>query len=182
MPRINYVSTNGPGGPVQAVSMLGAEASDYGYVEIGSDGLNQPGSFPFRIDQSGNVSVNGGRLTAPVAVTAAGGFALQNGTPTILSWTAPNDGAMHWVTSIPALIHVTGAETGGLVQVSYFGFTGAAQHVATLFAAGLGTDTAGQAAANAFSFPVAPGTVVAVTQTSALTAGAAVVFASIWAS
>lgn len=57
MPRINYVSTNGPGGAVQkGIGQAGAEASDYGYIEIGSDGLNAPGSFPFRVDQSGNVT------------------------------------------------------------------------------------------------------------------------------
>lgn len=47
MPRINYVSTSGS---------TPAQAADQGYVEIGSDNLNPPGSFPFRVDQSGNVT------------------------------------------------------------------------------------------------------------------------------
>ena len=118
----------------------------------------------------------------PQATTGNAGFALQNGTPNILTWTAPADGNMHRFT-VFSLLHCTSAETGGLVQVGYFGpFAGASMHVATLFNAGLGTDTTGQAPANAFDALVGPGTAVTITQTSALTAGAATVWAEIWGS
>lgn len=117
-----------------------------------------------------------------VATTGIAGFALQNGTPNILTWTPPNDGQMHRFTMF-SLIHVTSAETGGLVQVAYFGpFAGAGQHVATIFNAALGTDTAGQAPANPFMAVVEPGSAVTLTQTSALTVGAATVWAEIWGS
>jgi hypothetical protein len=115
-----------------------------------------------------------------VAGTGIAGFALQNGTPTILSWTAPNDGLLHRVTLF-GLIHVTSLETGGQVSMQYFGpFGGATAHTSTILAAGLAADTGGQAA-NFFNVPVGPGTTVTVAQTSALTAGAATLWAELWA-
>ena len=53
-----------------------------------------------------------GRPFREVATTGPNGFALQNGTPTILEWTAPNDGKLHVVLTA-LLVVVTNPETGG---------------------------------------------------------------------
>lgn len=120
-------------------------------------------------------------LLGLLATTGPGGFALVNGTPAIITWTAPNDGQLHRV-QVTALAHVTSAETGGQVNLTYFApFAGATLHTTTVLAAGLGTDTAGQV--NTLPFvTVQPGTVVSIAQGSALTAGAATVWAEIWGS
>lgn len=52
----------------------------------------------------------------PVADTGTAGFALQNSTPHILSWTAPADGRLHMVTCA-AYGYVSAAETGGEVRL-----------------------------------------------------------------
>ena len=52
-----------------------------------------------------------------VATTGVNGFMLQNATPNILSWTAPNDGNMHRLI-VFATLHVTSSETGGKVLVA----------------------------------------------------------------
>lgn len=117
-----------------------------------------------------------------VASTGASGFALQNGTPTILSWTAPNDGQLHRV-MVFGQIHVTSAETGGQVSLQYFApFSGSVAHTSQLFAAALGTDTNGQLLGFVPAITVGAGTTVSILQISALTAGAAVVWAEIWGS
>lgn len=117
-----------------------------------------------------------------VASTGLNGANLQNGTPTLLQWTAPNDGQLHRFMVVGQL-HVTSAETGGQVSVQYFApFPGATAHTSQLFAAGLGTDTGGQLLGFVPAITVAPGSVVSILQVSALTAGAAVLWAEIWAS
>lgn len=115
-----------------------------------------------------------------LAATPLTGVALVNGTQTFLTWTAPSDGQLHRVI-VASVIHVTSAETGGQIQQIYTPFPGGAPHNGVLFNAGLGSDTAGQVAAAIFS-PVAPGSTVTVSQTSALTAGAATLWAEIWGS
>jgi hypothetical protein len=116
-----------------------------------------------------------------LATTGAAGFTLQNATPTILSWTAPNDGQLHRVTCF-GMLHVTSAETGGQISIQYFGpFGGASAHTSQILAAGLGTDTAGQAP-SFFNVSVGGGTTVSILQSTALTAGAAVLWAEIWGS
>lgn len=110
-----------------------------------------------------------------VADTGTGGFALQNATPTILTWTAPNDGNMHVVTVVAEEV-VTTAETGGLVVVSFTDPAGTAR-TPTAFAAG-----AGIGATFFFNaYLIQPNTAASLAQTSALTAGAAKVYAQIWA-
>jgi hypothetical protein len=117
-----------------------------------------------------------------LAATPEAGFALQDATPVILTWTAPNDGNLHRVT-VFGLIHVASTETGGLVSLTYTGpFAGAALHTSTLWAAALASDTAGQATASPASLIVGPGTTVAIVQGTALTGGAATVYAEIWGS
>ena len=76
------------------------------------------GNLQVNDDGTGNYGrIISGALAAPlmqlVATTGVNGFALQNGTPTILTWTPPNDGQVHRVLLI-AQENVTVAETGGL--------------------------------------------------------------------
>jgi hypothetical protein len=112
-----------------------------------------------------------------VADTGAAGFALQNGTPTILTWTAPNDGQSH-VVVIGMLLDVATSETGGEIAVNLLLPNGHNNAVAT-YAAGL---TAGLHSNPAtFVYCVPPGTVLSVEQYTALTAGAGIVYAQIWA-
>lgn len=113
------------------------------------------------------------------ATTGIAGVPLQNATPNIITWTAPNDGNMHMFVAL-SVVHVTSAETGGQVQVIYQSpITGAGNHFSQLLAGGLGTDVNGQTGTTIFGL-VEPGTTVTIQQTSALSAGAATVWAEIW--
>jgi hypothetical protein len=111
-----------------------------------------------------------------VATTGIAGFNLQNATPNILTWTAPNDGNLHRV-SVFSSGHVTIAETGGQVSLAYVLPDGTnATH--TLFAA---NQAAGDLQGTAFLLAIQPGSTVAIKQLSALTVGAAIIWAELWA-
>lgn len=110
-----------------------------------------------------------------VAATGAAGFNLQNATSTILTWTAPNDGNMHRI-SVVGVLHVTSAETGGAVTIPYLAPDGSGS-TTTLFAGGAGLGTTGASADRI----VQAGSTVTLSQASALTVGAAVLWAEIWA-
>jgi hypothetical protein len=116
-------------------------------------------------------------LLQQVASTGVAGFALQNATPTILTWTAPNDGQMHRVLVLGE-VKVTGAQTGGAVSLTFTYPDGSASPVASVNAGGSGAGYHGLAN-NVFL--VAPGTTVTLAQTSAQTAGAATLWAELWA-
>lgn len=112
------------------------------------------------------------------AATPEAGFALQNGTPTIISWTAPNDGNQHRAAIFGSAV-VTSAQTGGALQAT-FTPPGGAAHSISLGGGGL---TAGSySLAATVNVTVAPGTTVSVSQASAQTVGAATVNAEIWGS
>lgn len=116
------------------------------------------------------------------ASTGMNGYTLVNNTGSIISWVAPNDGQLHRV-AIFGVIHVSSTETGGLVQLQYYGpWTGSTLHAGTVFNAGLGTDTSGQVMTNEYTIIIAPNTTVTLAQTSALSIGAAICWAEIWAS
>lgn len=106
--------------------------------------------------------------------TPAAGFALQNGTPVIFTWTPPNDGQAHAVL-IGANLDVTVAETGGGVVLTCNLPDGSAGNP-PVFSGGAGVGT--------FSFSqfrmVQAGQPVTLQQSSALTLGAAVLFAALW--
>lgn len=114
-----------------------------------------------------------------VATTGPSGVALQNGTPTFLTWTAPSDGQMHRVIVLAA-IEVTALETGGAVGLGWTapgGQTVAA--AAQLFAAGLSAGPTQTFQLRA----IESGSSVTVAQTTALTAGGpTTVWAEIWGS
>ena len=115
---------------------------------------------------SGSDSGSLRNLLQPTVRTAPGGFALQNGTPVILSWTAPNDGQLHQA-FVSATLVVTVAETGGQVFARWTSL-GAAQ-VQTAFNPNVGV---GGAFYNVVAL-VDPGTTIHLDQNTALTAGAA---------
>jgi len=112
------------------------------------------------------------------AATPAAGFALQNGTPTILTWTAPNDGNLHRF-AIYGNTVITSTETGGAIHITWTPPTAGSSTSA-------GTDSGGTAAGiknwTVVTGIVAAGTTVTLSQSSALTAGAATAFAEIWGS
>lgn len=129
---------------------------------------------------SGGVPAWGTGMTL-LAATPAAGYNLVNGTGNIISWTAPNDGLLHRVL-VFAVLHVTSSETGGQISVSADipDGTSAAKN---LFSAGQVT---GMYWPITFSYPqqqlVQANTAVTVLQNSALTAGAAVMWAELWGS
>lgn len=115
------------------------------------------------------------------ATTGAAGFALQNATPTIVSWTAPNDGQLHSV-NLSVKLNVGSGMTGGTagVQVTELGSASADTSI-TVFNA--------KASTGWFHFPdnpapdvwlIGPGATIAVVQLAALTAGAATLYANIY--
>lgn len=112
-----------------------------------------------------------------VASTGLAGVALVNGSPTLLSWTAPNDGQMHSVIAFGAL-QVSSAETGGAIGLGWTQPGGQVIAAGTqMFAGGLTTGPQWISQQRL----VAPGSTVTVAQSSALTVGAATVWAEIWA-
>ena len=111
------------------------------------------------------------------ATTGLAGTALINGTPTILTWTSPNDGLMHRVI-IMGEVTTSSTETGGQIQAQYTPPTGGAQ-TATLDAGAHGISVNGL---SYFARTVGPNTAVNLVQSSALTGGAAIIYAELWAS
>lgn len=112
-----------------------------------------------------------------VASTGPAGVALQNATPTFLSWTAPNDGQMHRFFVVSS-INVVATETGGNIQVAFNDPSGAAdsfaQHGPNL--------AAGTARSGPLGGVCQAGGTVTVRQSTALTLGGPSTFwADIWA-
>lgn len=109
-----------------------------------------------------------------LATTGASGFALTNGTGTILTWTVPADGNLHWVIPWGEVV-VTSAETGGQVLLTYTDPGGTVRTNAP-DAGGHGT---GLFPFNNFSFAVKAGTTVTLSQNTALIVGVATVYAGL---
>ena len=131
--------------------------------------------YPAMWENSGSLVLS--NQLQKVAATAEAGYALVNGTGTVISWTAPNDGNLHRV-MVPATLHVSSSETGGAINVAFTapdGTTGtqgifSASHGAGVF----GPDKAG-------TVIIEPNTTVSVVQGTALSGGAATLWAEIWA-
>ena len=109
------------------------------------------------------------------ATTGQSGFALQNGTPNIITWTAPSDGQLHRFEVVWS-VHVTSALTGGAVHVTAYTGDGVAGTASAML--GGGESIGGYAGIEGGT--TGPGTAVVVAQESAVTAGAALIFAEIW--
>lgn len=118
-----------------------------------------------------------------VADTTAAGTALTNGTPTILTWTAPADGNLHTAV-ISFTLDVSSAMTGGELASTVSAFAGARSYAGQASQPSLGTGLYPGNGTNS-SIPttltVPPGGTVALKQFTALTAGAATVYAQMWA-
>lgn len=113
-----------------------------------------------------------------VASTGPNGYTLANTTPTIMSWTAPNDGALHSIELHYNKV-VSSAETGGAVAVT---FTTGGRTSTNVIQLSAGGQAAGNyAAASNPSICIDPGTTFSVNQTSGLSAGASKVFCEFWA-
>lgn len=110
-----------------------------------------------------------------LAATPPGGFALQNGTPSILSYTFPNDGFNHRFIIICSIV-VSTLETGGAVTQTYTA-PGGTPSVPQITGGG---SAVGTVQANYRAGISGSGTAVTIQQSSALTAGAAVLYAEIW--
>jgi hypothetical protein len=112
-----------------------------------------------------------------LASTGAAGFALQNGTPTILTYAFPNDGLLHRF-QIWGILACTVNETGGALGASYTAPDGTGS-TPSLLAAG---QTVGLSNLTTRTSMAKANTSVSVLQTSALTGGAAVLYVEIWGS
>lgn len=109
--------------------------------------------------------------------TPVAGVALINGTQTIVSWTAPNDGQLHRVVLFTTR-DVTSGETGGAETVSLVAPDGT---VGGYTLSG-GNAPTGVTSGTTQSWIIKAGTAFTLTQSSALTAGAAIRWAEIWGS
>ena len=110
------------------------------------------------------------------ATTGSGGYTLIAGTGDVITWQAPTDGGLHRVLIISTK-SVTSGETGGAITLTGTSVDGVAISV-TAYAGGASTGTA----VNTTTMLVKAGATVKVHQNSALSAGAAQLWAEIWAS
>jgi hypothetical protein len=115
-----------------------------------------------------------GPPVAQPVTSATAGYTLINGTGNILVYNVPNDGLVHTV-NVATNMNVASLETGGQIQVLFTTPDGTAQTFQQ-HAAGL---AAGLARTNSACL-CKPGTTVTLQQSTALTAGAAVLWGSMW--
>jgi molybdopterin-binding protein len=115
-----------------------------------------------------------------VAATGTAGYALVNGTGTILSWTAPNDGQPHRVQIFANKIITGGTESGGAIQVAFTDLSGTSR-TETIFPGGQ-TGFQVSSAPAALTLLVKANTAVSITQSSNLTGAAtSTLYPEIWA-
>lgn len=178
------VAGPGSGTGVTFYSGTGAPAisANLGDVYYRTDTPAVPGSRTYVCTTAGSATTGawtaaGG--TGRVATTGTGGFALTNGTPNILTWTAPSDGQMHQVLCTGQRL-VSSALTGGLVRLTMVNPDGTTFD-RDMWVAGE-TNTFPVPVQAPSCFLVQPGSTVTLHQTSAVTAGAATVWAEIWGS
>jgi hypothetical protein len=114
------------------------------------------------------------------AATSASGYPLTNGTGNIISWTAPNDGALHPVW-IPAFLVVATLEVGGQILLSFTDPGGSAR-TQNYFSAGLAGGFYGPSSTQAPGLFIKANTTITVSQNTALTSGASTLWAQIWGS
>ena len=129
----------------------------------------------------GNYPFNGTPPLQLQASTGINGFELEDATPNIISWTTPNDGQLHRVTFFVEM-DVSLALTGGAIYGLIYIPNGVVNQKTIIPA----NSIAGVVNPSGDGFPfqrlVAPNTLVAVQQGTAITAGAAQLWAEIWGS
>lgn len=102
-------------------------------------------------------------------VAEADNFVLQNGTPTILSYTLPNDGRLHGVLVVASCVP-TASMTGGACTFSFTdGASGNVTGPLTAFAGGFGV---GSLPGTSSGQLLSGGSTITIAQSSALTVGA----------
>jgi hypothetical protein len=112
------------------------------------------------------------------AITPGEGYALVDGTGTILSWEVP--ASANGIVMIVFVLSVTEAETGGRISLNWTLPGGTPATPSTVQAGGEATpDTYSQGGGSAITTICEPGTTVYLDQATALTAGAATVWAAI---
>jgi hypothetical protein len=129
-------------------------------------------SLPAGTKQNGINDKFGRVLSTPDA-----GFALANSTSTILTYTAPSDSPHVHRVEILSTLHVSSAETGGAISVAITAPDGTVKSGIAIFAAAQGVGVY----SNVQAWHVEAGSTVTITQSSALTAGAAVAWIDILA-
>jgi len=139
----------------------------------------QVGAAGQLLQVAGGLPVWGAMPLVVVATTGENGYALVNGTGAILTWTAPNDGALHVAIVIAGAV-APGPAVGGAVGVMASP-DGAHFTTTPLFNAALGTGTYEGSNGYPVTSIVAPGSTVTIEQTSAMTAGGVILYAVIMA-
>jgi hypothetical protein len=117
-----------------------------------------------------------------LASTGASGYTMVNGTGAIITWTAPNDGAMHGVTVAGVLV-ISSTETGGELAAEGTDPSGAAftrQVMAASQAASSQPIGLNQAVPSLWL--IKANTTFTLQQFTALTGGASVLYAELWGS
>ena len=127
------------------------------------------------------ITSGAGAAMTLVATTGAAGVGLINGTQTILTWTAPNDGNLHYAQFCATMV-VSVNQTGGACQVNGQAPTGAVS-ANPIFAGSLGAGVyLGNNNDAIATFAVGPGKTASLTQQTAQTLGTAVIYAALFAS
>jgi hypothetical protein len=112
-----------------------------------------------------------------VATTGPGGFTLQDATPDIFTWTAPDDGNLHAV-ALYGEKYVSSTETGGEIGLTFTigGQTGTVDPWGGGGAEGIRPN----GTVGALNIVVDPGSTVTLAQATALTGGASVLYALLY--
>jgi hypothetical protein len=119
-----------------------------------------------------------GQVLSLQATTGTAGYPLEDATPNIIAWTAPNDGNMHRVL-ISLGMNVSSATTGGQISVTFTDPGGNVHSNQSMIAASRSAGFSGNAGAFA-CFPIEAGSTVTISQSTDMTAGAATLWAEIW--
>jgi hypothetical protein len=109
------------------------------------------------------------------AQTAAAGVSLINGTQTLASWTTPNDGNIHHFIAT-AYVYATSTMTGGQINNAFTDLAGNAASWSFIS----GGVAAGGWSSDYMILMCKANTTVTITQSTAMTAGAAKCWAEIW--
>lgn len=123
-----------------------------------------------------SIQTTAGLTTNEVAIqatTGTAGYVQTNGTGTVVSYTAPSDGKLHTVNLFGSVI-ITSTQTGGIISMTWT--LGGNSHTTQIDGGAHSAGTVPIATATAL---IDPGTTVSVTQSSALTVGAATVYATL---
>jgi hypothetical protein len=118
---------------------------------------------------------------APQATTATNfpsGYALVNGTGTIFSWTPPNDGQLHHFL-LDLFLLVTSNTTGGDISLTFWDPADFSAHTEIILGGTQSVGPHGTTLQGYSNIPVPGGKPVTLAQTSAMTAGAATLWADL---